>query len=561
MKNQANGCKKPKIIVYTHAYNVEKYIKNALQSMIGQTYDNWEWYLTDNASTDQTPAIIESFLQAHPDERIHYFKRKYNTILQPGKEKDPFFDDILPSFVGKDYYITSLDSDDYFAPDALEIMATPVIEHGVDYVITGRQAFSEEGHYPADLPVTRLFPDIADLSDVWSKNYICMRTAWGKLFHLDDYYTILHNKERQKMSNGNDTYTNLLYMQMSSSAASVGKVTVHFCIRPDSIFNSNVFPERYRAYVKIYQKTIELFRKWNRMQSSNLLFAARVLYTSMLETILPTTRDVQSPSALELLKNILTDTTIHQVLNKHQLYDTFLDETFALMQKNAVLQSEQNSIPSEKYFHIWILQALLHPEQDWYLRLCCLLRGVLMVDNRFRVGMKYLLDTLVENTQDDCKKAYASLSASDMRDLSAVNPLAFTDILCRNSAKEEQIRIDNYRKNVIDSLQKGNNKQLTQDVYLLSQNSPLDYIVLYAKMYLSCVENDTKAACCIAGIVEFLYPYNSLLVDIAGMILEENNHDHMAYTLYKKYLFYAEESQKDEIQQVLQRLEHKMLNG
>ena len=114
---------------------------------------------------------------------------------------------------------------------------------------------------------------------------------------------------------------------------------------------------------------------------------------------------------------------------------------------------------------------------------------------------------------------------------------------------------------MIDSLQKGNNKQLTQDVYLLSQNSPLDYIVLYAKMYLSCVENDTKAACCIAGIVEFLYPYNSLLVDMAGMILEENNHDHMAYTLYKKYLFYAEESQKDEIQQVLQRLEHKMLNG
>ena len=75
--------------------------------MICQTYDNWEWYLTDNASTDQTPAIIESFLQAHPDERIHYFKRKYNTLLQPGKEKDPFLEEILPSFVGKDYYITS----------------------------------------------------------------------------------------------------------------------------------------------------------------------------------------------------------------------------------------------------------------------------------------------------------------------------------------------------------------------------------------------------------------------------------------------------------------------
>lgn len=560
MKNQANGCKTPKIIVRTHAYNVEKYIKNALQSMIDQTYDNWEWYLTDNASTDQTPTIIEAFLNEHPDKRIHYFKRKCNSILHPGKERDPFYNDILPSLVGKGYYITSLDSDDYFAPDALAIMAKPVIEHGVDYVITGRQGFSDDVQYDADLPVTRIFPDIADLSDVWPQNYICMRTAWGKLFRLDDYYTILQDKDRTVTSNGSDTYTNLLYMQRVASAASVGEVTVHFCIRSDSIFRSNIFPERYRAYIKIYQKTIELFRKWNRMQSSNLLFAARVLQSSMLETILPTTRDVQSPSALELLKNVLTDPTVYQVLSKYELYNEFLNKAFALMQKNAVLQSEQNSIPSEKYFHIWILRALLQWEQDWYLRLCCLLRGVLMGDNRFRVGMKYLLNALAEHTQGDCQKTYASLSETDMKNLSITNPLAFIDILCRNPADEEQASVDDYRKKVIDSLQKGNNEQLAQDVYILAENAPLDYMVLYAKMYLSCAENDTKAACCIAGVVEFLYPYNSLLVDMAGSILEENGHYHMTYALYKKHQFYAEDTEKSQIQQNLQRLEDKIQN-
>ncbi|MDR3767391.1 MAG: glycosyltransferase family 2 protein [Butyricicoccus sp.] len=560
MKHQANGCKKPKIIVLTYAYNVEKYIPNALQSMISQTYDNWEWYLTDNASTDRTPNIIEDFLQAHPDERIHYFKRKYNSILHPGKEKDPFSVCVLPSLVGKGYYITSLDSDDYFEPRALEIMAKPVIEHGVDYVITGRQAFSNADHYDAELPVTRLFPDIADLSDVWPQNYVCMRTVWGKLFHLDGYYAVLQNKERQGISNGNDTYMNLLYMQTASSAASVGEVTVHFCIRPDSVFRSNVFPERYRAYVKIYQKTIELFRQWNRMQSSNLFFAARVLQSSMLETILPTTRNVQSPTALKLLKNILTDPTVHQVLSKYELYDAFLEQVFALLQKNAVWQPEQGSIPCEKYFHIWILRALLHPEQDWYLRLCCLLRGVLMGDNRFRVGMKYLRAMLVENTQDDCQKDYSSLSESDMKNLSATNPLAFTAFLCRDTANQEQDSMDDDRKKVIDSLQKGNNRQVEQAVSRFAQHAPLDYIVLYAKMYLACVKNDTEAACCIAGTVEFLYPYNSLLVDMAGTILEEGGHSHMAYALYKKHRFYAEDTEKIQIQQNLQRLEDKMQN-
>lgn len=580
MKYSEPKLNKPKIIVFTHAYNVEKYIHNALQSMISQTYDNWEWYLTDNASTDQTPAIIEAFLKKHPDKRIHYFKRKYNTILQPGKEKDQFYEEFFPSFVGKGYYITSLDSDDYFEPDALEVMARPVMEHGVEYVITGRQAFSEKGQYQPDLPVNRVFDNISDLCDVWQQNYICMRTIWGKLFLLDRYYAIFQDPEIRNMVNGNDTYTNLLYQQASRSAASVSKVTVHFCIRQNSIFNSNVFPERYQAYIKIYQKTISLFREWGRMDASNMGFAARVLQTSMLETISPATRDVEAPKALELLHNILTDQTVYQVLNKYELYDVFLHDAFGLMQQNAVLSFDKSSMESEKYFHIWILRALLQPEQNWYLKVCCLLRGVLMGDNRFRVGMKYLRNSLIENTQGDCRKAYDSLSEFDMKNLMTTNPLTFTAMLCRDyellqqsiseenmerlkeaaSTNQEQANIDDYRKIVITLLQNGDNKRLEQEVSCFAQYAPLDYMILYANMYLLCVKGDTEAACCIAGVVEFLYPYNSLLVDMAGMILEENSHYYMAYTLYKKYLFYAEEALKDEIKQVLHRLEDKMMN-
>ena len=47
---------------------------------------------------------------------------------------------------------------------------------------------------------------------------------------------------------------------------------------------------------------------------------------------------------------------------------------------------------------------------------------------------------------------------------------------------------------------------------------------------------------------------------MAAMILEEGGHYHMAYTLYKKYLLYAEETQKDGIEQLLQQLEDKMQN-
>lgn len=578
MKHQANSCKKPKIIVFTHAYNVEKYILNALQSMISQTYDNWEWYLTDNASTDRTANIIEDFLQAHPDERVHYFKRKYNSILQPGKEEDTFYGKIFPSLIGKGYYITSLDSDDYFEPRALEIMAKPVIEYGVDYVITGRQAFSDKQRYQPDLPVDRIFDNISDLCDIWPQNYVCMRTVWGKLFLLDRYYKVCQNPEIRDMVNGNDTYINLLYQQASRSAASVSKVTVNFCIRQNSLFNSNVFPRRYQAYIKIYQKTISLFREWGRMDAPNLKFAARVLQSSMLETISPTTRDVVAPNALELLHNILTDQTVYQVLNRHELYEDFLDRTFSLLQENAVLPQNIDCKQSEKYFHIWILCALKLQEQDWYLALCCLLHGVFMGTNCYRIGVKHLQNLLVKHTVGDCKKFYSELSASDMEKLAVNNPLIFTAILCRNdgflhqtateeilqkitvamSTRQEQAETERHRQTVLALLQSGEEQKLAYELEHFQRNLPFDYMVLYAKMYLFCTNNNLKAACCVAGIVEYLYPYNQVLVDMAAMILEESGHYRSAYSLYKKNLFYSEESEKDRIQQEIHRLEEQL---
>lgn len=577
MDNRDPKMVRPKIIVYTHAYNVKKYILNALRSMLAQTYDNWEWYLTDNASTDGTSALIESFLEMHPDDRVHYFKRKYNTILQPGKEKDSFFDVIFPSLVGKGYYITSLDSDDYFAPNALEIMAEPVIKHGVDYVITGRQGFSEEKNFAPDLPVDRIFPNIADLCDVWQQNYICMRTVWGKLFLLDRYYEVIRDPVIQGMINGSDTYSNLLYQQKSHSAASVAQVTVHFCVRQSSSFHSIVFPKRYKAYVKIYEKTLELFQCWNRLDSENLSFAARVFWTSLLETIFPATRAIDAPQALKLLHNILTDQVVFQIFTKHQKYQEFINSIFEFLQKNVDIQKVRLTSKTEQYFHFWILKALLQLKKDpddWHIASCCLLHGVLSASNQFQIGMDCLRNVLLQHISADFHKAISAMSADDMKKWNAVNPIAFKAMLCRDvdclqmitteevqewqrctfPSRQEQEMIETYRVSVIEMLQKGNLKALTEKIEQLIRYSPLDYSVIYARMYLLCAEGRIEEAACIAAIVENLYPHNQILVDMAAMILEESGLSRTAYTLYQKNLFYAEEAQKERIQQALCRL-------
>src|SRR5690606_17218080 len=52
-------------------YNMAKYISEAIESVIGQTYDNWELIIVDDGSTDDTEYVVRSFR----DPRIRYYKQ------------------------------------------------------------------------------------------------------------------------------------------------------------------------------------------------------------------------------------------------------------------------------------------------------------------------------------------------------------------------------------------------------------------------------------------------------------------------------------------------------
>lgn len=91
-------------------YNTEKFIKATLQSVQNQTFSNWEMILVDDASTDQTVAIIEEFAQN--DNRIKLFRLEKNS-------GNGFARNIaLEKASGK--YIAYLDADDLWFPEKLE---------------------------------------------------------------------------------------------------------------------------------------------------------------------------------------------------------------------------------------------------------------------------------------------------------------------------------------------------------------------------------------------------------------------------------------------------------
>jgi len=61
----------PLVSVVTPVYNGEKYIAECIESVLAQTYQNWEYIIVDNCSTDGTPGIIQRYTQKDKRIQIH----------------------------------------------------------------------------------------------------------------------------------------------------------------------------------------------------------------------------------------------------------------------------------------------------------------------------------------------------------------------------------------------------------------------------------------------------------------------------------------------------------
>jgi glycosyltransferase involved in cell wall biosynthesis len=67
---------KPRVSIGMPVFNGEKYIKEAIDSLLAQTYQDFELIISDNASTDQTRQICREY--ATKDNRIHYYRNEKN---------------------------------------------------------------------------------------------------------------------------------------------------------------------------------------------------------------------------------------------------------------------------------------------------------------------------------------------------------------------------------------------------------------------------------------------------------------------------------------------------
>ncbi len=96
------------VSVIMPSYNTAEYIADSINSVLNQTYTNWELIIIDDCSSDNTDEIVSQF----DDKRIRYLKNDRNSGAAVSRNR------ALREAKGK--WIAFLDSDDLWTPDKLE---------------------------------------------------------------------------------------------------------------------------------------------------------------------------------------------------------------------------------------------------------------------------------------------------------------------------------------------------------------------------------------------------------------------------------------------------------
>ena len=144
-------------------YNYGKYIGDTIDSVLNQTYQNFEIIIVDNASTDNSVEIIKSF----KDKRIKLFLNKYNIGFAPNLQRATAY--------AQNDFINLLSSDDQMNPTALEFYADTIRQlwnHKEKlFIVSDIEEFSDNGE------TTRLttkssssFARVEYTSDTYTKN-------------------------------------------------------------------------------------------------------------------------------------------------------------------------------------------------------------------------------------------------------------------------------------------------------------------------------------------------------------------------------------------------------
>lgn len=208
-----------KVSIIVPIYKVEQYLRTCIESVLAQTYGNWELILCDDGSPDGCPGICDGY--ASEDSRIRTLHLQNGGI---GRARN------CGIAVSTGDIICFLDSDDFIHPKYLEIMLGLMDRYDADIVQCGFIRGTE-----------KVFPQITidDKSEVHDRKSLFLKRRynccqWGKIFRRH----IIESDPVKDVRSFEDEYTTWRHIEAARSIVVNRTPLYYYTVRHDSIIGS-----------------------------------------------------------------------------------------------------------------------------------------------------------------------------------------------------------------------------------------------------------------------------------------------------------------------------------
>ena len=256
----------PAVSIIVPVYRVERYLSQCLDSILAQTFKDYELILVNDGSPDHCPEIMQSYASRYPQIiQIHKENGGLSSARNAGLD------------VAKGEYIAFVDSDDIVSPGFPEELVEEANRTKVDLILFNYQKFDDQSVYAPYLSIKDEKLDLTGEHLAWYfyhrwMPYVHGQEAWCRLYRRDliEEHSLRFAPNRRVFAE--DTLFSAEYLMHVSCLQALQKPYILYRQRSDSL---------------MAEKKPELFRRLTTLAIDLTVYCKRVGTYSVLQDVLP----------------------------------------------------------------------------------------------------------------------------------------------------------------------------------------------------------------------------------------------------------------------------------
>lgn len=230
------------ISVIVPIYNVEKYLQNCLDSLINQTFSNWEAILVDDGSTDNSGKICDEYA---------LLDNRFKVIHKENGGQSSARNIALDMVNGP--YVTYLDSDDFLANNAFQILYDIAIQYEAD-IVQCNSIRGSDTSFPSILDTHSVSVHTYDNHTIFTK-FAAKIIPWGKLYKRE----VIGNIRFPEGLINEDDFTVWKYYYNAKRIIVTNTPLYYYSYNPNSTMAQKVKRPNFK-YFDAYRERIKFFQ-------------------------------------------------------------------------------------------------------------------------------------------------------------------------------------------------------------------------------------------------------------------------------------------------------------